>query len=599
LLLCPKMHADLTYKVELSGIQEPKLEEALKSSSQLLNFSEHSAASMGVLKRRGEADVANFVKILHGLAYYNAKVNYTIDKKADPIEIHFTIETGPEYPLSEFRILAASTASTDTSLPTEGNKLPQSCSQRAEPQFPYQDISLEDLGITLGTPAYAEVIIQAEEKLLQIMAQKGYPQAVIQKRQVIADQQHKDINVNLIVGSGPLAYFGPTKILGNRTVNEEFFYKKIVWREGEEFNLCDLQATQEALEATGLFSSTLISEGDLDPATGNLPIEIQVSEAKHRSIAGGLGYTTQRGPGAMAEWDHRNVRGMGEKVSIRANIWKDTQDGKISYVLPDFKRNHQDLLLLAEVKHEDIEAYTETSFSLSAILARKINKRLKISYGLMYKSIVTSHSDNNGIFHLLKVPLNLRWSTANSLLDPTKGCSLNIKAEPTLQMRAPNFVYCPTTFTGTFYQPLTEDHRFVLAAKGIIGSIVGTSRHAIPPSERYYAGNENTLRGYSYLTVSPLNHHHDPIGGWSIMVLSLEARMRLSEKLGLVGFYEVGNVYASSVPQLNHQQLQSTGIGVRYHTPVGPIRLDVALPLDRRPKVDAPFQIYMSIGQSF
>jgi translocation and assembly module TamA len=183
-------------------------------------------------------------------------------------------------------------------------------------------------------------------------------------------------------------------------------------------------------------------------------------------------------------------------------------------------------------------------------------------------------------------------------LDPTSGYSIHLKSVPSLQLKPPHFAYCPTTFISTFYLPFQEDHRFVVAGKLTVGSIFGTSRHTIPPSERFYAGNENTLRGYGYETVSPLKDHK-PIGGRSIMVLSLEARMRLSETLGLVGFYEIGNVYSSPAPQFNHEQLQSAGVGVRYHTAVGPIRLDFAFPLNRRPKVDGPFQAYLSIGQSF
>lgn len=577
LLFSFKLAGDISYTVQFQGVENTELETALKASSQLLGRSDHTVASMGVLKRRSEADVMNFVKILHAFAYYNGRVEYAIDQQVEPIIIRFNITPGTAYPFGSFRIVSASTPS----------------------EFPFDELNLSELGITLGEPAYAEAILRAEDKLLQLMAEGGFPSASIKKRDVVADQQNKTLNVTLEVDSGPRAYFGVTKITGNRAVCDAFFYKKILWYLGEPFCATAIHQTQEALESSGLFTSTTITFGEPDPVTGELPIDIQVSEAKQRSIAGGLSYTTQRGPGVMAEWDHRNVRGMGEKINVRMNLWKDTQDARFSYVLPDFQRSNRDLTFLTEVKHEDVEAYTETSFSLSSILDRKINDHLKVSHGLMYKWILTERSDHNGNFHLLKVPLQLRYSTANNLLDPTQGYSINLKAAPTVQLKAPHFLYCPTTFIGTIYHPLTEDHRLVLAAKGIVGSIIGSSRHAIPPSERFYAGSENTLRGYQYLTVSPLNHKHKPIGGRSIMVFSFEARMRMSETLGLVGFYEVGNVYSSPVPQFNHKQLQSVGAGVRYHTPVGPIRFDLAVPLNKRKKVDSAVQAYLSIGQSF
>ncbi|MBA3603019.1 MAG: BamA/TamA family outer membrane protein [Parachlamydiaceae bacterium] len=575
LLFSAKAHGDLTYRVEFQGVKKAKLETALKAASQLENSSDHSAASLGVLKRRAEADVANFVKVLHNLAYYNAKVDYTIEK-VEPLLVRFEINPGPVYPLVEFLLK-----------PVPGMT------------FCLDEITLDDIGVTLGTPALPELIIQAEEVLLKQMAQKGFPDAIIKKREVKADQKLKEIHVTIQVDSGLKAYFGVTKVSGNTAVKIPFFQKKICWNEGNPFNVCNVDKTRKALEITGLFSSVVITHGVLDPVTCELPIEIQVIESKHRSIGGGISFTTQRGVGALAEWDHRNVQGLGERINIRASVWKDTQDARFSYVLPNFRRINEDLLLLAEVENENIEAYSERSFSISAIFDRKIRERLRISYGLMYKSIFTSRSDNDGKFHLIKAPLQFRWTTANSLLDPTSGYSLTLKSDPAIQLRGHKFVYCPMTFTGTMYYPLTEDKRFVFASKIHMGTILGPTRRAVPPSERFYSGNESTLRGYSYMTVSPLGKKRKPIGGKSICVLSLEARARVTETIGVVGFYEVGNVFESSTPKFKGNLLQSVGLGLRYHTPIGPIRFDLALPINRRRKVDAPFQAYISIGQSF
>lgn len=139
----------------------------------------------------------------------------------------------------------------------------------------------------------------------------------------------------------------------------------------------------------------------------------------------------------------------------------------------------------------------------------------------------------------------------------------------------------------------------MLAAKVNLATIQGAGRHTIPPSERLYAGSESTLRGYNYYTVSPLDKKDDPIGGRSLMIYTVEGRWRASEKWGGVLFYDVGNVYSSPLPQFDKKMLQSVGIGIRYYTPVGPLRLDIAYPLKRRKHVDNSFQVYFSVGQSF
>ncbi len=604
LVFCLKAEGLLNYTVEFKGVDSTELDTALKASSQLLNLSEHSATSLGVLKRRSEADVTNFVKVMHWLAYYNASISYKFENENGSIKVIFTVNPGPVYPLANFKIVEATSTSSESE-PKENCSLYR---------FDFASFPLEEIGITLGTPAYGEVILHAEETLLHLLAQKGYPHAAIKKRNVIADQKEKDISVSLTVESGVRAWFGKTVIKGNTSVRKAYFRKKIAWKEGEIFNLDVIKDTQEALETSGLFNSMLITKGQSDPKTGELPMEIQVNESKHRSIVGGVSYTTARGVGAVAEWDHRNVRGMGERVNVHATVWAKTQDGRVSYVLPDFRKKNQDLIYLAEVEHEITEGYTETSFSASAIIENKINKRLNVSYGGMYKWISIRRSENNGVFNLLKIPLQVRWSTANSILDPTSGYSLNLKTSPTMQIRVPAYFYCPTTLTGIIYIPFSEERRFVLAAKTVVGTIFGSSRHEIPPSERFYSGSENTLRGYKYLTVSPLDHDNKPTGGRSIMVFSFEGRMRLSETIGFVGFYEIGNVYKSSLPEFNHKQLQSAGLGFRYHTPIGPIRFDVAFPLTRRnkhqhskdikagkkpKKFDSLFEAYISIGQAF
>jgi translocation and assembly module TamA len=280
-------------------------------------------------------------------------------------------------------------------------------------------------------------------------------------------------------------------------------------------------------------------------------------------------------------------------------VWPTLQEGSISYIIPDFRRRNQNFIWLAEFSHEKIQAFTESAFSLSATIERKLNKRTTISYGTMYKLLRSERSDHNGTFDLIKVPLQLRWSNADSLLNPTKGFTLNLKAIPSFQFINPQFVYSINTFTATGYYSLTNNDRCVFASKLMLGSIIGANEYDIPPPERFYAGSENTLRGYKYLTVSPLGRDHKPLGGRSLMIYSMEMRFRIGENFGLAPFFEIGNVYSSPYPDFNCKQLRSVGVGFSYHTPVGPLRCDIAVPLDRRRHLDAPCQIYFNIGQSF
>ena len=329
-----------------------------------------------------------------------------------------------------------------------------------------------------------------------------------------------------------------------------------------------------------------------------MPLTISVMEGKQRSIGFGLNYTTSLGPGLTGEWEDRNVFGDGQKLSIRGNVWQKLQQGSISYLIPDFKRRDQNLIWRLDYERERTKSFTEHALSFSGIIDRKLSEHLRISYGGMYKRLLSQRSDFNGTFDLLKIPLELRWSNADSILEPTQGGTVQLKSIPSLQIFEPHFAYVINSFTGSYYQSLTQDKRHVFAVKLMLGSIVGTSNHEIPPPERFYAGSESTLRGYRFLTVSPLGRHDKPLGGRSMLIYTIELRSRFGENFGGVLFYDVGNVYKNCFPDFNDGVRQDVGFGIRYYTPIGPLRLDVAFPLNKR-HFDNACEVYFSIGQSF
>lgn len=567
-----------SYEVRFDGIQDPDQLKLVQSASQLEKLKDSPPATLLGLKRRAEGDMNNIVQALQSQAYYDAKANFSIENNRSLVLVK--IQPGPIYPFGAFHIRY---------LQNE-----EEISENAL-QCP---ISLESLKVEIGAPALPETILSAEDTLLDQLNLQGYAFASIKKREVFADQKAKNVVVELVVETGPLTYFGPISIKGLERVNEKFFYKKLRWCQGDLYNPKKLEKTQEALELSGLFRSVNISHAE-EPVDGNLlPLDISVLEGKQRSIGFGLNYTTSLGPGISGEWEDRNILGDGQKLSVRSDIWQKLQEGSISYLIPDFGHQDQNLIWLLEYQRERTKSFTENSLSFSGTIERKINEHLRISYGGMYKRLRSQRSDFNGTFDLLKAPLGLRWTNTDSILEPTKGATLQLKVIPSFQIFKPRFAYCINTFTGTLYQSLTQNKRHVFAVKLMVGSIFGASKHEIPPPERFYAGSESTLRGYRYLTVSPLGREDKPLGGRSMFIYSLELRNRIGKNFGLVFFYDIGNVYTNFLPDFKDGVRQSAGLGLRYYTPIGPIRLDAAFPLNKR-HIDNSLEVYFSIGQAF
>jgi translocation and assembly module TamA len=561
-----------SYELQYTGIPNAKIKDVIQSVSSLEKLKANPPATILGLKRRAEADASNILEGLHSLAYYDAKVDCPLNE--DGTKVFINIEAGIIYPFGDFEVRY-------TDNPTE------------------VIIPLEELKIKIGAPALPETILAAEELLLERLNLRGYPFASIKKRDVFADQRKKNVIVIIDVETGPLSYFGPLTISGEERTLKRFFYKKLKWVEGDLYDPRRIEKTREALELSGLFRSVNVTHPD-EPVEGNLiPLKISVVEGKQRSVGFGLSYNTELGPGVTGEWEDRNFTGEGDKLSFRADIWQILQEGRLAYLIPAFKRPDQNLLWILDYRQDQTKGFTDSTFSLSAILERKLSERLRLSSGVIYKLINTRHSELNGIFNLIQIPLQLRWSNVDNLLDPSEGLTVNLKSVPSVQFLGNPFFYCSNTFTGSFYRPLTQDKRHIIAFKLMLGSIVGAGKNEIPPPERFYAGSENALRGYNYLTVSPLDRHHKPIGGRSLFIYSLELRNKIGKNFGWVAFYEIGNVYFDFYPDLNKPMLQSVGLGLRYYTPVGPLRVDAAVPLNRRPHVDAPLQVYFSIGQSF
>ncbi len=525
------------YEVDIVNAPNEEVYNLLKETSQLIALEDAEPATGAALRRRAESDVPRLVKVLHSFAYYNAKVNVSYNFDKSPWIVTINIDAGPVYPIKDFKI-----------------KFLGEC-----PPLSEESISPKTFDINLGEPALPSTILKAEETLLHLLKNKGYPFALIEKREVLADQSDKSVSITLYYKSGPSITFGKTRVFGRRTVKSFLFTNNICWKEGALFDPTLVEKTKSALEGTRLFSAVNITYPPIAQQGNTVPMTIQVVEVRHRSVGIGASYSTQNGGGALLEWENRNFRGVGEKLKFNLNALVGTdlgqlQEASVSYKVPNFLSKVQDLTWKLGVKHKRSKGFSSIAETLSATIDRKIDKQSRMSYGFMVRESKDYNSDDNGWFHLFKTPVTYRWSNIDDVLEPTRGGSFSACVTPTAQLINKQMFYNITLLTATYHKKITQFPRFVIATKGLLGSIFGTERLNIPPSERLYAGSECTLRGYNYLTVSPWSHPENPdeegrpTGGRSMLIGSAELRYRLSEKIGLMGFYDAGNVYADCFP---------------------------------------------------
>lgn len=579
LFLLPSLLAAMPYQVNFVGLKDQAVLKSMFDVSDLVLLQDRPPASVNGLRYRVSSDIPALLRVLRAYGYYDATITSDVEPTGESAQVSLFIHPGPQYQIASYQIFHGDC--------TEPAALP-SCN----PFTP------ETLGLRLGMPAISTAIVNAELNLLGELARCGYPLATVEKRRVEVDMADKTVHAAACIEEGPLSKFGPISIFGLNTVEPRYVLRRIAWQEGQTYNPDYVEETQKRLLNSDLFSSVLISHDEELDAMGELPMKMRIAEAKHKQLSLGVFYATVDGPGVTFAWTNRNVRGMGETVSLNGDFSQRYLSGKLTYKKPDFLRINQTYRALGEVEREHIHAYIAFSYTFANYIDRKLDNRRHLSLGLEATHYVVSNSASNGSYLLVGLPLFARYTTADDLMNPTRGYTIVYQGTPYQSLWEANQHFYKQRLTTTFYAPLGTK-RVVLATRIQFGSIAGAHQKDVPLPLLFLGGSEDDLRGYRYKTVSPLNTHRKPYGGRSAIFLSFETRLRVTETLGFVPFADMGTVTFQELPQVDAKWYKSVGVGLRYFTFFGPLRADIGFPLDRRHGVDPPFRIYVSIGQTF
>jgi translocation and assembly module TamA len=532
---------EIDYTIDFKGVEDARTLKTIKSTSQLLKLRKtHPPASINALRYRAESDIPELIKVLRAYGYYEAKVVIHVKDKQTRARVVVQIDPGPRYYIEAF----------DISLYCFDQK--NTCCT----------IDHDKIGIEIGKPAIAQVVLNGELKAMQALAECGFPLSRIEKREMVVDAATKGLRIHLFVDTDQMASFGPVSVVGIDKVKPLYIDHKIAWKENSPYDSRLVEETQNTLMNSGLFSSVLITHEDSLSLNGQIPMKIEVSESKHKTINLGLSYQTVFGPGITFGWENRNVAGMGRKLSFQGDITRISQTGLATYFHPEFLRLDQDLIWQGQAAHESLFAYSMRSYNLTQRIDRRFGKRWRAAFGIEGERLYVTASVHNGNYWLLQFPLYFRYSTANSLLDPTRGVTLEFTTTPAINAGRLSQSYLIQEVSESTYHPLTKNERIVLAQCLTVGVLWSNGLSAVPLSKRYLGGTEQDLRGYRYRTVSPLKDDK-PEGGRSAIFFTLESRFRISTTIGLVPFFDIGNVYKTQYPTAHGQWHKSVGLGVR------------------------------------
>jgi translocation and assembly module TamA len=455
-----------------------------------------------------------------------------------------------------------------------------------------------------GTPARAQPVIETGDAIVARLRQAGYPDAGAEPVDALADAETSTIELTFRVRPGLRASFGDLRITGLVLTNAQFIENLRPWSDGERVTPQKLDEFRGRLAETGLFNSAAVSLDGAGPpdANGLVPRDIDVGlrERERFTISVGASASTSEGVGVDGLWEMRNFTGWGDRLRVTGQVATLERRIGTSYRMPNIGKYGRNLQLAAEVEDFETDAFDQTGANISATIEEQLTPRVRAALGVEagFASILDQTARIAGAgrrdVYILSASGTAEYVGVRDILDPQNGIRARIAIEPGYTFGDTEILFARISGEASIYSDLgTKD--FIGALRGRLGVIAGPN--GAPPDRLFFAGGGGSVRGYEYQSISPRDATGELVGGRSLAEISGEIRWRQSDTLGFVAFLDAGAAGSNVEPPLDEMRL-GAGVGLRYYTGFGPLRADIAIPLDKD-EGDADFQIYISIGQAF
>jgi translocation and assembly module TamA len=571
---------DQRYSTVVAGIETlPDAVTVRFNELSTLREGEGKPANVAQINRRARDDAELLDTILRAEGYYDANIDTDVSAKDGRLLVTLTVEPGPIYKFDQVQVTGVPKADVEAAF-----------------------------GVKANDPVNADKVIGGELALKEKLAREGFPFAKVPEPEIVVDHDTRIATLKLNVDAGGERRIGKINVIGDRAPFGAKHVQTIArFRPGDRYDQAMMEDLRRAIIATGLVSSVKI-----EPVPGATPetvdIATTIDPAPLRTIAGEVGYGTGEGFRVAASWQHRNLIKPEGAVTLRGVAGTREQSLGVLLRMGNFRRRDQVLNASMIAAHEVRAAYDATSFGIAASLARQTNiiwqKDWTYSFGFeLLASDEKDFTPTVGIrqrrtYFIGALPLTLGYDGSDDLLDPTKGFRLSGRLSPEVSLSGKTFGYVRSQIDASGYVPVGK--RTVIAGRARIGITAGASRDDIAPSRLFYAGGGGSVRGFGYQEIGPRNVLDQPIGGRSLAEFSLEARIRLpifGGNFGVVPFVDAGNIYSSSIPKFTGLRV-GAGVGLRYYSNFGPIRIDVGTPLGRR-KGESLIAVQVSLGQAF
>lgn len=588
------------YQVEFIVTGNEEIADRLRQASSLWTDRADPASGVAGLVTKARGDYRRILSALYAEAHYGGAISIRVEghEVADlPPDatlpatalVLVTVDTGPL-----FRFGRADIVNAPPPLPAD---------RQDEVDDP------RERGFAVGEDARSGAILRAERLSVEAWRHHGHAKAEIADRRVEAVHAANEVEATITVAPGPLARYGPVGVRGAERLDPEWLAWMTGLVPGRVYDPRDLQRAGTRLARLDVFRSQRFEEADSIGADGLLPIDLVVQERLPRRIGVGGSYSTVDGFGAEAFWLHRNLFGRAERLRVDARVggigrswqprnWTYRLGGR--FVKPGVFTPDTDFSAGLAGEREVLDAYARTGVDAEAGFTHIFDDRLSAR---LFANVSAARFEDGLRFNYPRrefVTAGLLGGLTYDNRDDPANATRGIYADLTLQPFH-EFVFSNTAIRAVAetraYFSLTGDDGLVLAGRARIGTLAGAPAAETPPDKLFLAGGGGSVRGYPFRSIG-IQQGNQILGGRSLVEGSVEARARVTDTIGLVGFLDVGHVGADPIPDFSEGFRMGAGVGLRYQTGLGPIRLDVAVPLNRRP-TDPRAAFYVGIGQAF
>ena len=600
------------YAVTIKPTGDAALDAALHDSATLISLQKKAPVAAFALVGRARGDVGRLTTALHSYGYYLGSVSVSVDGLTlDDPALPAKLDAAPSKPPVPVVITPTRNALFHIGHVSLSGDVPPGTQAH--------------LAVKPGDPAQAAPVLAAGAALQSTLRDQGRPLATVAAPVATLNVGGRTLDVAYQVHAGPVADLGPIAISGERRLHAGYLRRRLMLHQGERYDPRQIEKARQDLAGVQALASVRITQPNSLDAMGQMPLFVQVAERPLHAVALGAAYSTDQGGSLTASWTHRDLFGNAEVLVLSAAATElggsatrqPGYDVGALLTFPDWYARGQSLALNAQAIRESLQAYDRTAAIASAIVTRKIDPELSVSGGLSFEQARIKQEGVTRDYSLPQVPLSVTYDTTHSLFDPIRGFRATLSVTPTYSLgggatnadggKQPDSGFVIAQLSASTYLDFGRyllgetAGRSILALRGLVGTITGANTFDVPPDQRFYAGGGGTVRGWRYQSVGPAFPDRTPLGGTSVAVGSVEYRQRILGPYGFAVFADAGEVGSRGAPFAGSGVVRiGAGAGLRYYTSIGPIRIDVAAPLNRDPTVKTDIvEAYIGIGQAF